>query len=164
MRLEAAGERVATLALLDSFPLPDSYRTAGVDRRWVVEALLGGERHPVPASDGELVRLLRTEDAVLGMLEPGQVADVVRTTYDNLRAFARYSIRGAFRGDVLYFRALRTPAEATPAEAWAPYVRGAFEVHGVDCAHSEMNGRAPLEVIGGLLDERLRQGAVQLPS
>ncbi|MFE4613663.1 amino acid adenylation domain-containing protein [Streptomyces niveus] len=156
VRLEAAGERVATLALLDAFPLPQSSRIQPVDRRWVMDALLGGsEGHPDPGSDRELVELLRSQDAVFGMLEPEQVARIVATTYDNVRAFAAYDTQGVLSADVLFFEALGEPQELPPHQAWAPYVQGRFETHGVDCGHMEMYRQAPLRVIGDLLDKRL---------
>ncbi|GAA4834627.1 amino acid adenylation domain-containing protein [Kitasatospora terrestris] len=158
VRLQALGEQVGTLAMMDSFPLPRSFRTgAVVDRRWVMSALLEdeGRELPEPESDEELVELLRRQDTVFGMLEHDQVATVVRTTFDNLRAFVAYETAGTFAGDVLYFRALGTEAELDPAEAWAPYVRGALVSHGVDAEHMGMNQREPIRVIGSLLDARL---------
>ncbi|WP_097871192.1 condensation domain-containing protein [Streptomyces sp. rh34] len=168
VRLEAAGEEVATLAMMDSFPLPHEYRMASVSRKWVMNALLEEDDHgdreraldsdgprPGPTSDGELVELLRARDTVLGMLEPAQVAAVVTTTVENLAAYAAYETSGTFSGDVLYFRALRSPADTPPAESWAPYLAGAFESHGVDCRHLEMNHREPLRMIGELLNKWL---------
>jgi nonribosomal peptide synthetase DhbF len=155
-RLEAAGERVATLALLDTRPHPDGFRPMSVGRRWVMSPLLGdkADELPEPATDEELIELLRSHDPVLGMLEPRQVAAVVATTLGNGEAFMRYRVEGRFSGNLVLFSALRT-GNGTTAAAWAPYVQGTIEEHGIDCGHMEMIHREPLRVIGELLDKRL---------
>lgn len=159
VRLQAAGERVATLALLDTYPLPQGHRSVAVDRRWLMRPLLGDQADelPEPTTDEELVNLLRSHDPVLGMLEPQQVASVVATTAGNGEAFMRYTMDGRFRGDVLFFEALRTDHGTTATAAWKPYVQGVIEEHGIDCGHMEMLHREPLSTIGEVLDKWLAQ-------
>ncbi|MFF7976480.1 amino acid adenylation domain-containing protein [Streptomyces sp. NPDC007905] len=155
VRLEALGERVMTLALLDARPLPEE-RPASADRRWVLEVLLGQVAHqfPTPATDEELVELLRAHDPLLGMLEPKQVAVVVATTMGNGDAFLDHQVRDEFHGDVVFFNAARTSL-STGKEAWGPYVRGNIHEYDIDCGHMEMTGRGPLRTIGKLLDAHL---------
>ncbi|MCX5229215.1 non-ribosomal peptide synthetase [Streptomyces sp. NBC_00233] len=162
-RLEAAGEDVALLALLDSYPLPDGFRAPEIDGRHVLTALLGsaGETVEVRCADttpdiGELADALRRSDPVLGALEHAQAAAVVAATLDNLRMRYRYVPDVRFGGDAVFFDATGTPAPTSGAEAWAPYVTGGVEEFAVDCEHARMTEAEPLRVIGRVLARRLR--------
>ncbi|MFD4320173.1 amino acid adenylation domain-containing protein, partial [Streptomyces sp. NPDC058548] len=162
-RLEAAGEDVALLALLDSYPLPDGFRAPEIDGRHVLTALLGsaGEDVEVRCADttpdiGELADALRRSDPVLGALEHAQAAAVVAATLDNLRMRYRYVPDVRFGGDAVFFDATGTPAPSSGAEAWAPYVTGRVEEFAVDCEHARMTEAEPLRAIGRVLARRLR--------
>jgi pristinamycin I synthase-3/4 len=156
VRLEALGERVATLALLDARPLT-AQRATTVDRRWALSVLLGREakEFPEPATDDEVVALLRTHEPVLALLDPDQVAAIVATTMANRKVFLAHQVEQRFGADVLFFNAERT-SRRSGKEAWDPYVRGEIRQHDVDCGHMEMTRREPLGEIGRILDEHLR--------
>ncbi|MFF3783731.1 amino acid adenylation domain-containing protein [Streptomyces sp. NPDC001933] len=161
--LEAQGEEVALLALLDSYPLPDGFRPPAITGREVLTALLGGRGAEIDvrcadtAPDaGELAAVLRAEDAVLGALEPDQAAAVVTATAGNLEMRYRYVPRRRFGGDAVFFNAARTPAAAGGADAWAPHVTGRVEEHDIDCEHWDMTTAEPLREIGKVLAEELR--------
>ncbi|WP_189766448.1 amino acid adenylation domain-containing protein, partial [Streptomyces xanthochromogenes] len=165
-RLEAAGEEVALLALLDSYPLPDGFRAPEIDGRHVLTALLGsrGESVPVRCADSvpdiaELAEALRQSDPVLAGLEHTQAAAVVAATLDNLRMRYRYVPDVRFGGDALFFDATGTPAAQSGAAAWAPYVGGRVEEFAVDCEHAAMTEAEPLRAIGEVLARRLRPAA-----
>ncbi|MFF3653165.1 amino acid adenylation domain-containing protein [Streptomyces sp. NPDC002181] len=155
-RLTSLGERVATLALLDARP-PAERRPATGDRHWALGVLLGRDPGdlPEPATDGELVALLRANEPVLGMLDPEQVAAVVATTLANRTAYLAHRVTDRFDGDVVFFEAVRT-SRLTGGEAWADHVRGEIREHAVDCGHMDMTRREPLAAIGRLLEEHLR--------
>jgi nonribosomal peptide synthetase DhbF len=158
VRLEAAGERVATLALLDAYPLPEEHASSPVTPGWVLGSLLGDERAaqlPEPSSDEELVELLRVQDPVFGMLEPQQVATVVRVTADNAAAHMRYRMAGRFHGDALLFDALHTEKDTSSAP-WTPYVSGTVKRCGIECSHMEMTHTEPLRAMGEVLDRWLK--------
>ncbi|MFB8037705.1 amino acid adenylation domain-containing protein [Streptomyces sp. NPDC056004] len=161
--LEAQGEEVALLALLDSYPLPDGFRPPAITGREVLTALLGGRGAEIDvrcadtAPDaGELAAVLRAEDAILGALEPDQAAAVVTATAGNLEMRYRYVPRRRFGGDAVFFNAARTPAAAGGADAWAPHVTGRVEEHDIDCEHWDMTTAEPLREIGKVLAEELR--------
>ncbi|MFG3041233.1 amino acid adenylation domain-containing protein [Streptomyces sp. NPDC048330] len=166
-RLEAAGEEVALLALLDSYPLPDGFRAPEIDGRHVLTALLGtlGETVPVRCADttpdiAELAEALRGADPVLGALEHAQAAAVVAATLDNLRMRYRYVPDVAFAGDAVFFDATGTPAPLPGAAAWAPYLTGRIEEFAVDCEHARMTEAEPLREIGRVLARRLRPARI----
>ncbi|MCX4539171.1 non-ribosomal peptide synthetase [Streptomyces sp. NBC_01565] len=155
-RLVALGERVATLALLDARP-PAERRPATGDRHWALGVLLGRDPgdFPEPATDDELVALLRANEPVLGLLDPEQVAAVVATTLANRTAYLGHRVADRFDGDVVFFEAVRT-SRLSGREAWAAHVRGEIHEHAVDCGHMDMTRREPLTTIGRLLEEHLR--------
>ncbi|MGW3099571.1 amino acid adenylation domain-containing protein [Streptomyces sp. NPDC001102] len=166
-RLEAAGEEVALLALLDSYPLPEGFRAPEIDGRHVLTALLGsrGESVPVRCADSvpdvtELAEALRQSDPVLAGLEHAQAAAVVAATLDNLRMRYRYVPQVRFGGDALFFDATGTPAATSGSAAWAPYVGGRIEEFAVDCEHAAMTEAEPLRAIGQVLARRLRPARI----
>ncbi|MGV9457321.1 alpha/beta fold hydrolase, partial [Streptomyces sp. NPDC003635] len=166
-RLEAAGEDVALLALLDSYPLPAGFTAPEIDGRHVLTALLGsrGETVRVRCADtvpdiAELAEALRRTDPVLAGLEHAQAAAVVATTVDNLRMRYRYVPDRRFGGGALFFDATGTPAGRSGAAAWAPYVRGRVEEVAVDCEHARMTEAEPLRAIGEVLARRLRPARI----
>ncbi|MFF8404303.1 amino acid adenylation domain-containing protein [Streptomyces sp. NPDC015684] len=166
-RLEAAGEQVALLALLDSYPLPDGFRAPEIDGRHVLTALLGsrGASVPVRCADtapdvAELAEALRRSDPVLAGLDQAQAAAVVAATLDNLRMRYRYVPDARYGGDALFFDATGTPAAQSGAAAWAPYVTGRVEEFAVDCEHARMTEAEPLRTIGEVLARRLRPARI----
>ncbi|MEW1872537.1 alpha/beta fold hydrolase, partial [Streptomyces caelestis] len=166
-RLEAAGEEVALLALLDSYPLPGGFRAPEIDGRHVLTALLGsrGESVPVRCADSvpdiaELAEALRQSDPVLAGLEHAQAAAVVAAALDNLRMRYRYVPGVRFGGDALFFDATGTPAAQPGAAAWAPYVTGRIEEFAVDCEHARMTEAEPLRAVGEVLARRLRPARI----
>ncbi|WP_073967627.1 amino acid adenylation domain-containing protein [Streptomyces sp. CB02460] len=162
-RLEEAGEEVALLALLDAHPLPDGFTAPAVDGHEVLTAFLGARgaeldvRCARSAPDPvELAEVLRREDPILGALEPAQAEAVVDATAAHLRMRYRYVPERRFSGPAVFFGAARTPAAATGADAWAPYVLGRVEEHEIDCEHWAMTGTEPLREIGKILAEQLK--------
>jgi thioesterase domain-containing protein len=133
--LREAGERVSLLALLDAHPHPPKTH-AGVPGEAVLRRSLGlSTTDELPAEPGTL---LATFAAALAALPPRPAA--------------------AFDGDLLFFRALRNPEPADPAQ-WRPYVGGRIITHDVDCAHGELTGPAALRRLGPLLSHALVSSA-----
>ncbi|MFF9767189.1 amino acid adenylation domain-containing protein [Streptomyces sp. NPDC014636] len=162
-RLEALGEEVALLGLLDAYPLPDGFTAPAVDGREVLTAFLGtrGAELDVRCADSapdpvELAGVLRRADPILGALDPVQAAAVVEATAAHLHMRYRYVPERRFGGGAVFFNARRTPAAATGAESWAPYVLGQVEEYDIDCEHWELTGAEPLREIGKVLGEQLR--------
>lgn len=142
-RLRAAGEEVAFLGLLDTWP-PETQNwqeKGGQELDPAVLAEIERERAAfVSAQQGQgPTRLFETIE--------GNYADAVR-----LLSTARST---RFDGEATLFVAERTVTPGlNPLDAWAPWTR-ALEVHYVDCAHVEIISPQAFEVIGPLLRERL---------
>nr|WP_272918039.1 non-ribosomal peptide synthetase [Actinomadura rayongensis] len=159
--LQAQGEEVGMLAILDGYP---SFR-----RPDAAEPAEGGEvvAHSGPAHDldaqleqmvRDVVELSRGADGRPRVT--GDIATAIRDTLVNSRRIGGDHAPASFRGDVLLFVSTRGRPEAKPAELapaeWAPYVDGRIESHFLDHAHGELTGPAAFGEIGRVLSAELR--------
>jgi amino acid adenylation domain-containing protein len=166
VRLRAQGERVALLALMDSYPatgqaappeeprgepdvLADVLRSLGVRD-------LGDDRGGEPLDLPTATRLAAAGAGALAMLGEDVLPAVARVFANNSALRARH-VPGTFDGDVLFFTATagRPPGLPDPEVAWAPHVRGRVDTRPVDCAHGEMTAPAHLPGIAAALATHL---------
>jgi thioesterase domain-containing protein len=162
--LQGSGEKVALLALLDSYPPIGDDRPRNErefdDGAFLAEQLkaLGYYRGDAPLSVSEALDILRREGDLLSTLEPDQVTAIIEVFKAN-GALARNFRPQRFDGDVLLLPATRGEAPP-PAHVWKPYVGGRIEVHEIDCEHIDMMRPGPLATIGpviaGALDRQSR--------
>ncbi|MFD0350522.1 thioesterase domain-containing protein [Kitasatospora aburaviensis] len=175
-QLQAAGEEVALLAMLDSHPT-GRFRHAGrpSDAEILSLALDGldldepGALVPAaPAGDGDalgdglptaeaVLELLRARGSVLAGLDPAALHRLVKVTANNI-ALARGERPGRYRGRVLFFEALPgRGSDGTPlTELWTEHVDGPIENHPLDIPHSRFTTPEALDVIGPVLAAHLR--------
>jgi amino acid adenylation domain-containing protein len=144
-RLQRAGEEVALLALLDSYPASavhdvtvDSEQEA---RALLLEALGHGRADGGPGDD------------VIGQ---DMMTALTRVVLNNARVMDRFT-PGRFRGDPLLFVAARgwDPA-LDPAAPWRPFTDGRVDVRDVDSEHDQMMQPDAMARIGPALRDRLR--------
>ncbi|MEU0922802.1 non-ribosomal peptide synthetase [Streptomyces malaysiensis] len=170
-QLQRAGERVALLAMLDSFPrLPASHgggagrpaEDAVLSQREFLAGMLdlaGYERAEwdgEPLEYGKVAEILRGQGGILGGLEERHVAALYEVFENNSR-LARGHVPGTYVGDLLFFEAtLGKPGNAPGPEAWAPFLEGSIERHPVESTHDDMTQPEPLAGIGRILAARLR--------
>ncbi|MEV7184250.1 amino acid adenylation domain-containing protein [Kitasatospora sp. NPDC093102] len=156
--LEAAGERVALLTLLDAYPHGREHvEHDGAAFRRELVGLTGS-----PAPEGELSHAQAAEllgASALPGIEARHVAAIERVAANNGRLAD--AVRPAvFRGDVLYFFATEgRDADAPAVESWQPYLTGEFELVEVACPHEAMTAPGPLAAIGRTLAARLRRSS-----
>ncbi|QLY28277.1 amino acid adenylation domain-containing protein [Nocardia huaxiensis] len=155
-RLQAEGEKVALLALMDSV-------------------------HPAAAPDGPPAVATVSAEVLHGMLGPGAVGDhaeldwaqlaellegsplfasMPRDRIDRILTATQQSMRLAgdytgavFEGDLVYFAAAGASVPHHGSRSWQPVVDGAVRTHPVPATHWEMTGDAALAVIGAILSE-----------
>jgi len=157
--LQAAGERVELLAILDAYP-PAAADMELTNLRALEMALFEldidcpaglSERAHLPDLLNELVErgLVRADDGEL-------LARLVRAFKRSARLASTFA-RTTFNGDVLFFQAKLDQPEgvASPAEQWAPYVLGTIEAHDVNSSHFRMLDPMPRAAIGRVLAARL---------
>ncbi|HEY0699129.1 MAG TPA: alpha/beta fold hydrolase, partial [Micromonospora sp.] len=157
--LQADGEHVELLALLDGYPSTAGGQPAlAADDPVVLAALLASLGYPStdpPRDHAGLEALLRGTDGPLAALPPGSASALATVFADNINLMRRWT-PGHYRGDVLFFTATADKTTGSPVPAdWRPYVSGVLDVHEVDCHHGAMTRPAPIAEIGAVLAARL---------
>ncbi|WP_018657899.1 non-ribosomal peptide synthetase [Actinomadura flavalba] len=159
--LQAAGEKVALLAMIDSYNGLD----LDSERREVLPELLGGlgiDASMVDA-DGEpdvprIMAALAERGDALATLD----ADALRRVYTNyangIRQAEEY-VPGRYTGDVLFFTALqgRRADAPTAAANWGRLVDGTIEDHPVDAEHHALMEPGPVAAMGTVLAAALTE-------
>jgi thioesterase domain-containing protein len=166
VQLRQAGERVALLALLDSYELSD---------RWVDQAVPGiadilGEFGPeLPAGAlPENPTLEQAAEVLAGL--PGPFAALtldqlraLHTGYTAGAAMAHGFRPGVFDGDLVFFAAADDEINRADPErraaAWQPHVTGTVHDHSLPLRHAAMTTPEALAVIGPVLREHLGDNA-----
>ncbi|MER7771805.1 amino acid adenylation domain-containing protein [Kitasatospora sp. NPDC096140] len=135
VQLQAAGEEVGLLAVLDGYPL--------------------GDLAPVAApSPEEVAEAVHRETA--GLQLDHRVRDNLASVYLGVARAAREFTPGVFRGELLHFAAAHRPdRHRLAADLWQPHVGGPLRRHEVACGHEEMTAPQALDTIGPALAARL---------
>ncbi|MFB8144986.1 amino acid adenylation domain-containing protein, partial [Streptomyces parvus] len=181
VELQARGEEVELLALVDAYPhLTDGTTEEGalaqslreLEDRLLVDNLTASR------FDFDAAELTTGRDALISrylrFLEENQhpLAAVGESTLlamkdvwiNNSRLLAQHR-PGRYEGDMLLFTATRVPervAGKAGAHAWAPYVTGAVEDHPVDAEHEQLlTVPAHIATIGGVLAAKLKGSTPQ---
>ncbi|MFJ7151874.1 amino acid adenylation domain-containing protein [Streptomyces sp. NPDC100445] len=138
VQLQAAGERVAFLGVLDAFPVaPGDPNPTDEEIR---SAFLAHHARDTGIDAGDLDRLMT----------------VMRHHTDIAREFTP----GRFTGPLTLFVAAdgRPAPTAELAARWRPHLDGPLTVHDIACGHEEMLAGAAVRRIGALTDGALREG------
>ncbi|MER7563570.1 amino acid adenylation domain-containing protein [Streptomyces sp. NPDC097941] len=172
--LQAQGETVSLLALLDGYPAvePAEAVTATdqeAEERRILRGLLQG-MGLVDASDeeghepslSEAIALLRGQGGVLAGFDEATLARLLAACLNGTRLAAQFT-PSVFDGDVVFFTAAAERVADGAAEhgvdfsVWEPYVGGSVENYDVDCAHSDMTAAAPIREISRVIAQELRK-------
>ncbi|WP_280221009.1 non-ribosomal peptide synthetase [Nocardia neocaledoniensis] len=158
-QLQAAGERVSLLAMLDSHPdidVPDFHTAVrdalaelGVDVSAALPA--SGVRD---LSEEGLAALHAIIPANMAVLTPERVRRIYRSAVRSAELIAEHR-PGVYRGRLEYFSAL---GHDTAAANWAPYVDGEVRDRPVPVVHDQMTSPQALAEIGPRLAELLDAG------
>jgi nonribosomal peptide synthetase DhbF len=145
-QLQAVGESVSLLALLDSYPVrPENPRGSFGDDDEIFSSQVA--LNPIM----NLLDVLRREG--LTTLKEHHYEAIMDTFKNNTRLMSTF-VPDRFQGDVLLFVAMQTEVKP-PIDHWRSYVSGAIKVHPIDCAHDNMMDPAPAEKIGNMLASEL---------
>ncbi|WP_380284002.1 amino acid adenylation domain-containing protein [Kitasatospora purpeofusca] len=150
VQLQAAGQEVALLALLDGLPADHT-----------------AARRPAPPTD-DPVETLAALLASLGY-DPadgrgraeltallGEAAGVLPDVFDLHRKLMAEHVPGHYRGGAVFVGATADkPADWPYEAAWAPYLGGPVTAHRIDCAHGALTQPAPLARIAAVLADTL---------
>jgi thioesterase domain-containing protein len=146
-RLQAEGERVELLAVLDGYPL----------------AHLGITFATGPETGAHLDREvdnIHREVALATNLPEAQISQRMSAMFANHMRLTQEFVPARLRGDLLLFTATPRPeaiddGPLPTAADWAPYVDGEVETHPISCDHDQMLRPTGLDTIGPLLAKRL---------
>ena len=153
-QLQATGQSVSLLALLDSYPIAEEGQLGFEEDSESVSAQVA--INPIR----NLLDVLRREG--LSTLKEHHYEAIMDTFKNNTR-LVRTFVPQSFHGDMSLFVAIESEARP-PIEVWRPYVTGAIRVHPVDCAHDNMMDPEPAAIIGAILAGDLDgQPLTQLP-
>ncbi|WP_381790496.1 amino acid adenylation domain-containing protein [Streptomyces niveus] len=166
-RLQAAGEEVELLALLDAYPVPPEEAADPMTDRETVEMLVGpaaeeaGRPDPLPDAffnrfdTAAVVGVLRRRDPVLAGFAEAEVAALVGAAVNHAALMRAYR-PGVFTGDPLLFTAAEGRGPDSPsAVLWDPYTDGETQRHDINSTHLRMTEPEPLAHIGRILRQRL---------
>ncbi|QWF84040.1 D-alanine--poly(phosphoribitol) ligase subunit 1 [Amycolatopsis sp. CA-230715] len=151
-RLQADGERVDLLAVLDAYPAGASEPEEVPDVLTAILESIGVTADEPLDEKAFLAALNRAGNPLAGVAETH--LDALASVFaGNVAAASRFT-PGRFTGDLLHFRATGGTSAADPAD-WEPYLTGSVEVVDVACTHGRMTQPEPLARIGGELAARI---------
>ncbi|WP_425454130.1 amino acid adenylation domain-containing protein [Nocardia tenerifensis] len=156
--LQADGEQVALLAMMDSHPNPDVAGFRAAVRGALAELglgsdLIGAEDDIYDLSDQALAALHAMIPPELVALTPERLRRIYRSAVRSAELIAEHR-PGVFDGSVEYFSAaVADPADVLRATAtdWSPYVTGAVADRPVAVTHARMTTPEALAEIGAEL-------------
>jgi amino acid adenylation domain-containing protein len=161
-RLEAAGEAVALLALLDTaWYQPDS-ATAEITEKSIIETLIDvlGLEKVVPGASQAITDLASFVDAARHSgvwpadFSAAQATGIVELFKINARQSFAY-VPGRYRGDLLLFRAMSNPGENDRFFDWSGKVEGRIDVVPLVCTHNHVPFEPNASDIARVLRRRL---------
>ncbi|MFJ4184418.1 amino acid adenylation domain-containing protein [Kitasatospora sp. NPDC089509] len=156
-RLQAAGERVELLAVLDCYPGTEVARpdTPELRQELLAELLraLNGPAAPGPLTPDQVAALAGTPGPATGE----EVAAVVDTFLRSTNLLDKFT-PASFDGDLLFFTADHGRSETAPtAEVWRAHCTGRVVDTAVACTHHDMTRPAALSAIGRVVSAALRR-------
>nr|WP_281032636.1 non-ribosomal peptide synthetase [Nocardia araoensis] len=155
--LQAAGEEIGLLTMLDSHPDIDvtdfraAIREALAELGIGADALLPGAGDIHDLSEDALAALHATIPPDMAVLTPDRVRRIYRSAVRSAELIAAHR-PAVFRGRLDYFSAA---GHDTAAAGWQPYVDGRVDDHPVGVAHDQMTSPEALAQIGPRLSELL---------
>jgi amino acid adenylation domain-containing protein/non-ribosomal peptide synthase protein (TIGR01720 family) len=155
-RLQAEGEDVDRLVLLDSYPPPaDLAGASTADRTW--RELARGTDLVLPEGGGAAVdavavlALAREQAHILGTFSLARLERLAAVMANNTRLLPAARL-GKFAGDIVLFVSTRpTPGlapVATSPESWRPHCGGSIHVRAIDAEHHRMVSPGAVEQMG----------------
>nr|APD72136.1 non-ribosomal peptide synthetase 5 [Streptomyces sp.] len=135
--LQAQGEQVGLLTLLDAYP--------------------ADSRYPAVPDESELKNALREAVGIAVPPDEEHIGAFLMVAANNIR-LARPHVSGHFDGDMVLFTAQNDRAPDTPtADAWRAHIGGRIAHHPLPFRHGALTGPDAMKRIGPLVAEQLRR-------
>jgi pristinamycin I synthase 3 and 4 len=162
--LQARGDDVELLAMLDSYPLSAGDRMPEWNKQEVMQGLANALEFPTSnaISDvGEFLAAARSVGHVLGCLD-GEQGERFLAMVREMRDLVPHFRPRYFQGRLLFFAATQEETiridrteQYSASTAWGPFVE-AIDVREVECGHTEMTNPGPIKKIGRQLELALQ--------
>jgi amino acid adenylation domain-containing protein len=164
-QLEAAGQPVALVALLDSYPATEPIPAQTIDEQTILRMMIEvlGSYETTKASQATsldrstVVSLLKESgflpDMTLNAIE-NLVHTIVSTMETHIHWSRRYQPISSLRTELTLFVALQEK-ETSVAECWKPYLLSKPDVYGISTTHANMTRPVPLAEVGVALAKKL---------
>ncbi|MFH8972852.1 amino acid adenylation domain-containing protein [Streptomyces sp. NPDC017890] len=160
-RLESLGHRVALLANLDSYPVPEP---GGIpDDRALLAKILEYCGYDAESFEGgtprlaQVLDLFRRDANPLAGLDEEQLGRLLRIVRNHAVLSAEF-VPDRFGGDVLFLSAAKGGDGHSPTVAeWTPYIGGRVSHHSIDSDHDGMMRPEPQREIGRIIAARLSE-------
>ncbi|MFF2355002.1 amino acid adenylation domain-containing protein, partial [Kitasatospora sp. NPDC058115] len=148
VQLQAAGQEVALLALLDGLPagaVAEEHPASDDPVETLAELLVSLGYDPADGrGQADLTALL------------GEAAGLLPDVFEHHRKLMAEHVPGHYRGAAVFVGATADkPADWPYEAAWAPYLGGPVTAHRIDCAHGALTQPEPLARIAAVLADTL---------
>jgi amino acid adenylation domain-containing protein len=160
-QLQARGERVELLAVLDAYPGSGASDGHQPDEPELLAALADfvgadpGTRADTAMDRTRAVTTLRREGSPLAGLDTATIDAVIRVFLNNARLMRDFT-PAPFDGDLLLFVAASGRSSvAARGQAWRPYLTGLLEVHEIPYRHRDMAQPASLAKVSEVIRDRI---------
>ena len=167
-QLQAAGQQVALLALVDAAPSntpPDGRHIATpgdlpVSEQQLLRDVLNGFDVDLPRLDGQeldqpvTLAVIREQSGAAGGLAEDSILALIRVLRNNIWLSLDF-LPDVFHGNLLYFAA---KIDGVPAARWGPHLTGRIEVHEIAARHDHMTHATAVAEIGRVISARLTGG------
>jgi len=160
VRLQAAGEEVSMLAMMDAYPSDIWQGKPEPQQRDALLTLLDVigasplDALGQPLSEPAMLARFRQPDSTLATADEARMARLLQSALHGMLQY-RDLRHEPYRGELLFFHASRRTPEAPDWLGWQPYVLGRMERVEIDSSHIGMSKPAPLAHIGRELAKRL---------
>ncbi|MEU7206535.1 condensation domain-containing protein [Streptomyces sp. NPDC045470] len=144
--LEADGEEVSMLALLDSYPWDGEQTDPALD--------VDPAEADVQLTTEELRRVLQASPGTAAAIPGEHLPALARVFASNRSALLRHR-SGRFGGDVLLFTAAESVEQGMDPSSWQKFVEGRLKTWSVSGNHYEVLGPEPLETIMTVINAEL---------
>ncbi|MFF8034157.1 amino acid adenylation domain-containing protein, partial [Streptomyces sp. NPDC016626] len=161
VRLEAAGQEVELLALLDAYPSTTADTGARFSEREFLEGVLSAAGLDAAGLDGPVdvdtvMAAVRSTGNDLAGLTADQLRRLQRVMANSFRLDGA-ALTGRCRAGAVMFAATLDPAG--DPDHWRDHVDGGLEIHTVAVGHNDLMRPEPLAEIGAVLAKKLSRDA-----
>ncbi len=161
--LQQQGQQVGLLVLLDSYPTEQwqKMNPPGEDQALGALIRMAGVEFDEAAHSSltreEVIDILQDAGSSMAHLSTETISAMIKVVLNN-NDRVRDPLSYTYRGDMLFFNALKPPEEAfLSRDGWQAYMEGDVDLVEINCLHRDMMRPDQLREIGSHIAERLQR-------